>query len=239
MWRLNKLVASASRFRRVTISILDVIIPFAVLLGLNVLFMLIWTLVDPMYYDRSQRCGADESTSFGSCRMGRTDVSVAMAVSVAVVDLLALLLANLQAYKARNIKTDFNESGHVGIAMLSILQIFLVGTPLVFLVTDNPPAQFFVLAAMVSVVCLSVLLLIFVPKIMKARKEPEGERSSVLLSNHFRRSGHNATFSGGSNLAGSSRMMNEADPGATSPVPAFERSDEQEVPEQRESTKEC
>lgn len=191
------------RFRRVTIRIFDVIIPFALLLTLNVIFMLVWTLVDPMYFEREQRCGSDETTSYGSCRLGRTDVSLAMAASVVVVDFSALVLANLQAYKARNIKTDFNESGHVGIAMLSILQIFLVGTPLVFLVNDNPPAKFFVLTAIVCVICLSVLFVIFIPKIMSSRKKVE-EEPAERFSSHFLHN-RNATLSGG-NGHGSSFM---------------------------------
>ena len=123
--------------------------------------MLVWTVVDPMYFDRTRRCGSDELTSYGSCRLGETSVSVSMAASVGVVNFLAVVLANVQAYKARNIKTDFNESSYVGIAMLSIMQIFLVGTPLVFLVNDSPPAKFFIITAIISVVCFSVLLLAF------------------------------------------------------------------------------
>lgn len=250
VWRLNKLVESAARFRRVTIRVFDVIIPFAVLLGLNVIFMLIWTLVDPMYYDRAQRCGLDESTSFGSCQLGRTDVSSAMAVSVAVVDFSALLLANLQAYKARGIKTDFNESGHVGIAMLGILQIFLVGTPLVFLVNDNPPAKFFVLAAIVTVVCLSVLLLIFVPKMMKSKKAVV-ERSSHIFGNNATHSGHQ---SGSINFSlDPSHLHSKAETGRPSSVlqnksslgdlpehisSVFEASEEHNLAEQEENTKE-
>jgi len=250
VWRLNKLVASATRFRRVTIGILDVIIPFAMLLALNCILMLVWTLVDPMYYERAQRCGSDETTSFGSCRLGKTDVSLAMVVSVMVVDFSALLLANFQSYKARHIKTDFNESGHVGIAMLSILQIFLVGTPLVFLVNDNPPAKFFVLTAMVCVICLSVLLVMFIPKIVSSCKKTE-EQSLQRFSSSFLPN-LNATHSNVSmmSLGVSSTKFVESqqrvsavtnDSIATIPHKihsALEASEEHRLPDQTEDTKE-
>ena len=39
-----------------------------------------------------------------------------------------------------------------------------------FLVSDSPPAKFFITTAIIAVVCFSVLLVIFVPKILNSRK---------------------------------------------------------------------
>jgi ABC-type sugar transport system substrate-binding protein len=55
--RVNKLMVSAQRFRRVKISERDVMIPFATLLTLNMIFLLVWTLVDPMIWKRKSLCG--------------------------------------------------------------------------------------------------------------------------------------------------------------------------------------
>lgn len=45
-----------------------------------------------------------------------------------------------------------------------MLQVLLVGLPLLFIVQDNPSAQFFMQAAIIFVISMAVSLLIFVPK---------------------------------------------------------------------------
>lgn len=165
------MMKSSREFRRVAVLPRDVMVPFLILLGLNVICMLVWNLIDPMYWDRTRKCGSDDFTSYGACHIGTGKTSVAMAASVGVITFCAVVLANYEAYKARNVSTDFSESRYIGFAMLSILQVGVVGLPLIFLVRDNPPAQFFVQSGVVTVVCMSVLLLIFLPKIAASRVE--------------------------------------------------------------------
>lgn len=95
-----------------------------------------------------------------------------MASSVFAVNLAAVVMANVQAYKARRYGTEFSESRYIALAMICILQVMVVVLPLIFLVRDNPPAHFFVTLGYIAAICLSVLLLIFVPKILVMR-QPE------------------------------------------------------------------
>lgn len=185
IWRINILMASAAKFRRVQVNARDVLLPMAVLLALNIVFMTVWTAVDPMFFQRSQRCGSDAFTSFGNCVVGAGPVSVAMAGSVAGVNFLAIVLANIQAFKARKINTEFSESSSIGLAMGSMMQIFIVGIPLVFLVNDSPPAKYFILVSMISVICFSVLLLMFVPKMRAMSKFRKQRREAIARGEAF------------------------------------------------------
>lgn len=42
---MNRLVNGAAHFKRLKLSVWDVMVPFVVLLSLNVVFLLIWSLV--------------------------------------------------------------------------------------------------------------------------------------------------------------------------------------------------
>ena len=90
------------------------------------------------------------------------------AVVVAMIDIAALLLASYQSYLARHIATEFGESENIGRAISSMLLLSSVGVPTVVIVSDDPKARFFVTSSIIFVLCSSVLLFIFVPKILAA-----------------------------------------------------------------------
>lgn len=78
---------------------------------------------------------------------------------------VALVLANIEAIRARHISTEYGETKYVGMAMGSILQVTLIGASVMFLVKDNPSATYLIRTSMVFVATMSILTLIFVPKI--------------------------------------------------------------------------
>ena len=203
----------AQRFRRLKLTPLDVMKPFAVLLTLNVCFNLVWTLVDPMYYERSKRCDSDVFTSYGSCQAGTGAVSKAMASMLFIVNFCAVLMANYQAYRSRNLRTEFNESKYIAISMLCIFQVMVVGVPLMFLVTDSPVALLFVQVLMITIVCLSILVPIFLPK-MKIQYENQrimSQSSSEQEKNRSSsRSDQNSNPSGGGDIQSSARESTSA-----------------------------
>jgi hypothetical protein len=77
------------------------------------------------------------------------------------------VVVNIQAYKARNINDELSESKYIGLSTLSMSQIFVVGVPLLFIVHKEPSAYFFVWCGIIFIVCSTILLLIFVPKIIR------------------------------------------------------------------------
>ena len=78
----------------------------------------------------------------------------------------AIIAANIQAYRARKITTEFSESKYIGVAMACILQATLIGVPVFFFSTD-PAATYLIKAGCMLVLCGSILYLIFIPKVRR------------------------------------------------------------------------
>lgn len=181
IWRLNILMKSAKRFRRITVTVMDVMLPFVSLLLLNVASLLTWTIADPLIWTRVRkgRTESGELESYGHCQSSGSIAAVMLGL-VGGVNIVALALANIQAYLTRNLHVAYDESRYIGLAMASILQAFMIGVPLLFLADDNPTARYVVRSVLVFVICIAVLGFVFVPK-MTQKKEPETNR----FSSHF------------------------------------------------------
>lgn len=163
--RLNLMMKKAKRFRRVKVTAKDVLLPFVLLLVVNVILLLIWTLVDPLFWERTYqgRTEAGELESSGRCTTSGNAGLILLAL-IAVANIIAVILANVQAYQTRELKSAYSESKYVGLAMASILQAFLIGVQLLFLSESSPTARYLVRSILVFVICMAVLLFIFVPK---------------------------------------------------------------------------
>jgi len=82
-----------------------------------------------------------------------------------------MLYAIFQSYKARHLTTEFGESKYVFRALQISLLVILIGTPVLKLAQDNTNASVFLNAVMLFVLCTSILLTIFVPKIQYLKQE--------------------------------------------------------------------
>jgi len=168
--RVNLVISNALAFRSIKVSEKDVMLPFAVLFSCNMILMTLWTILDPLVWVRVQ---TSPTESYGACRVEYPEAaSWKVIVSfVAIFNGAALIGANIEAYKARNVDTEYGESSFIGLIMGSFLQVVVVGLPLFFLVNDNPTARFFLTSSMVFLMSISVLLLLFVPKWRTLRKK--------------------------------------------------------------------
>mmetsp|Transcript_22638 Transcript_22638/g.49454 ORF Transcript_22638/g.49454 Transcript_22638/m.49454 type:complete len:890 (-) Transcript_22638:340-3009(-) len=170
LWRVNRLFQRSERFARSKVTSLDVLSPFIVLLTLNFAILLTWTLVDPLYFERRNNAGTDAwnrvIATYGTC-VG--DNAWAYVSPLVFLNGSILLVANLQAYRARNIQSEFSESKYVAMAVACLLQASLIGVPILFVVKDEPQAWYLSLVFIIFIVAITTLLLIFVPKIHTAR----------------------------------------------------------------------
>lgn len=195
--RINKIFRNAKGFKRVKVSEKDVLVPFLVLLVLNVSLLTAWTAVDPLHWVRVYQEGRESlNSSFGYCTTENGKISLGFGISLVLINVSALILANVEAYMARNISDEFSESKYIGVAMALTLQSFLIGIPVYFLVGEHPTAKFFVSSGIIFAVSISMLLLLFIPKIMlyvkKKRKKAQDKRlggtSKLYASAHWRSS---------------------------------------------------
>jgi 7 transmembrane sweet-taste receptor of 3 GCPR len=146
LWRINKLFNSP-QMRRMQVHEKDVLGPFALLFILNFTILLVWTVVDPLQYDRKTVDG-EIWNSYGHCDSDGSVGATLFALNCCV-NIAALLCACYQAYKARNISDEFSESSNIGMAMFSWIQLVIIGVPVLFLINgDNPMARYFILASL-------------------------------------------------------------------------------------------
>lgn len=173
-WRINQIYHNAQQFRRVQVTPRDVLIPFAVLMTLNVIVLTCWTLIAPLQYERRAHSGTDNwnrvsRSYYGAC-FGPDNVkggAIPYVVCLVVIDFSVICIAIVQAYRARTIKTDYAESKYIAFIMLSMLQSYLLGLPILALVRDDPQASFVVLTVLIFATSMATLLFLFVPKMMK------------------------------------------------------------------------
>ena len=75
-WRVNKFFHSKSAFSRITVSEYEVIAPFIILLSLNTIVLVTWTIIDPLKYTRTFDLATDywnrEMRSTGMCESQNT-----------------------------------------------------------------------------------------------------------------------------------------------------------------------
>lgn len=161
------------------------LIPFGVLLVANVVVLTLWTLLDPMVYVRRAHPGTDGwnrvISTYGSCQSEHPPLP--FLIPLAVLNMGVLIIANWQAYRARHIQCEFSESTYIGLVMAILLQAALTGVPLLFIVHDNPRAYYLILTSMIFIVNMSILLLIFVPKVRlteQFRRQSAGAQTRII-----------------------------------------------------------
>ena len=176
---------------------------------------LLWTYNDPLVYVRAatstNSLGAN-TESVGQCESNDAWAYLGWIVAFHV----ALLISgNVVAYQGRTIPTAFSESKYVSIAMLSNLQVFALGVPVLLIMGDNPNASFFVRCGIIFLNNLTVLCLIFAPKVL-AQYFPSkfGELASTYISSPASRFGstNRSSRSENSNSENKSRATSSVAP---------------------------
>jgi hypothetical protein len=165
----------------------DIMIGFVILLVLNLTVLITWTVVAPLERERNFNEATDpfgrSVDSYGTCA---NKDALPFVVVLMVFNLSILILANWWAYKARNIETEYHESRYIAISMASVSQTWCMGIPILIMVWNNPQERFFVGSGLVFVTSLSVLGLIFVPKVIAIYQDRSlaaaKEKSQAYLS---------------------------------------------------------
>lgn len=140
--RIKRLLKNSEHFRRVTITAWDVMLPFGILLTLTLIFLLLWTVVDPMFWDRKSVFGSTDGLStFGACSIGHTNVAIFMLAYMSVLAFVCVIMACLAAWHGRTVSVEFSESRYISVIMITMLQTFPIGIPLIVLSYSNPTAS--------------------------------------------------------------------------------------------------
>jgi len=178
LWRIHKVMYAAQTMQRVVVLERDVLKPIGIVLTLNLLLLLCWTFIDPLIWHREMIDG-DPTNTYGYCESEGKPYIVFISLLV-LLNFCAIALACERAYRARKMGDDsYTESRWVGVACLSWIQVLLIGIPVLLLTRHTPVAAYFVEVAIVFLVCVSMLLFMFLPKMRLMSKPPSVPQSSV------------------------------------------------------------
>ena len=166
-------IGHSMQMRRVKVKETDVILPFAILMTANIAVLLAWTIVDPLKWVRTEP--DDQNQSHGFCQAD-DQTAYKFLIPIGVINALALILANVQAFRARNVSTEYSESSYIFFAMLSLLQALIIGVPLLIIVNDNDVSRYFIWCGIIFVITTAILGFIFGPKIFQVRTASESSR---------------------------------------------------------------
>jgi len=169
-WRINKILgARVNRFRRIVVGPRDVMLPGVLTVLGNLIVLLIWQLLDPLRLVKVDDKNGPVDR-FGrplelidSCESER-GLDGYFVSSLLILNGAIIIAANIQAYRARHITTEFSESRYIGLAMGVILQSIVVGLP-VLIYDSGSEADYIARTIIMIITCLSILMLIFVPKV--------------------------------------------------------------------------
>lgn len=196
-WRINRLFQHAVELNRVNVRAKDVLWPFILMTLTNVSLLTAWTLHDPLEWRRTQsETDLDQfgrsQRSYGSCKGSINGVWIVLVGF----NFCMVLFANYQSYLGRHIPSDFNETFYVALSMASLLECFLIGAPILFLVAENPTADFVLKAVLVTFCCLAILLPIYFSKFRARLNAQLDTRSMNNVWSAYRNIGGSNRFSG-------------------------------------------
>jgi hypothetical protein len=120
-------------------------------------------------------------SSTGSCSSGENAAAVPYLFLLGVINLSVVVFANVQAYRARTIHTEYSESRYIGLIMLCLLQSWLTGLPVLGLVYETPRANYVVITFIMFPTTTTVLLLMFVSKVRNANSLLEHRKTAQLI----------------------------------------------------------
>jgi len=188
-WRVNRLFRHPE-MRRVRISAMDVMSPLIVLMVLNVIVLVVWTTVSPLHWLREATAVDVFGRTIESRGYCTSDHFLPFVIILVAMDIGALVFTSYQSYVARAIATEFAESEYIGKSIFCMLLVSFVGVPTMILVSEEPRAHYFVLTSIIFVLCSSVLLFIFIPKLLAVAQRSHGSSQTIsrTMSDSIRRS---------------------------------------------------
>ncbi|KAL3907928.1 MAG: hypothetical protein SGILL_008676, partial [Bacillariaceae sp.] len=163
--RINIILNNPTPFRRMTVSVLDVAKPMLLVLIANVAVLSLWTALSPLEC-ATEVLALDEFDRPSETRSFCTsEDALVYLIVLGIINLGPLLFALYEAYVARDISLEYSEGIYIFKAMMVISAVCLVGIPVLVIAYDNPSTFFFVLSAIIFVACMSIMLLMFMPKV--------------------------------------------------------------------------
>lgn len=180
-----------SNNERIIVGFKGTYLPLIIALALNVLILLCYTFISPLYYDRGPLPGTDPwnrvlATS-GRCTSPNQYSLVFSWLLFAIASVYIIVCCGL-AYYHRAVTTEYSESFYIMLAVGATVEALVIGAPVMMLTKSSPRTLYLVQMSVVFLVNMMVLLLISIPKIaaIKSKSEPyPNTRNGGKTNNRF------------------------------------------------------
>ncbi|CAB9502425.1 affinity cAMP-specific and IBMX-insensitive 3',5'-cyclic phosphodiesterase [Seminavis robusta] len=170
------------------VGIREVSLLVGIILIIEVAILTAWQIDSPSQWSREviEEVDGFVTESVGRCN---SDDQFAYFCALAGFQLLCLLAALVLAYQTRHIHSDFAESGCISLAVAFTFEVVLLAAPIIVLARENNDVSYIVRVGSIFVQNFAVLLLLFVPKMIRVRESmqdpskrgPNSERQSIYL----------------------------------------------------------
>ncbi|GBG33555.1 Gamma-aminobutyric acid type B receptor subunit 1 [Hondaea fermentalgiana] len=155
--RVAKVFKSAAALKKAKgVSLKETLAFLAGLLLVEVLIILVWTVVDPLNFERPE----DDPLN-GACKSPTASNYV---VALAVYHLGLLFYGAKLSYRCRKVNGVFAEAKFLSLAMIGNLQVLLLALPVILLTADDSITSLFIRSIAVFLNDFSTTSLIFLPK---------------------------------------------------------------------------
>merc|ERR1711988_64801 len=154
-----------------------------VMIVVEIAICAIWTIEDPLTFEREILSTDQYDHPTESVAKCSSDHPWAYMSLIIVIHLVSLLYAYYLCYQSRNIPTEFQEGKWINMAMVSNLQILVLGVPVMIMVADSPDVSFFMRAGIIFLNDTGVLLLMFLPKIYAVHYGTDERAKNTITTN--------------------------------------------------------
>lgn len=180
--RVKKLYGAATNMRRQMVQAKEVYFIVAVFVALEVAFLLTFQFISPLQWERHVTKDIDgfPVESVGACE---SEYGWWMLLALVAGNIISLVYALVLCWQTKDIPSNFAESNHIFLAVMFLFQILVLAVPVSAMVREVSNVFFFMRAGAIFFQNLSVLTLIFVPKMIRVYK---GEDTLEQLQNTFR-----------------------------------------------------
>jgi hypothetical protein len=167
LWRVQRVL----QFSRREIKIKDVMGPLVVLISLSVGVLLVWTIVDPLQWER-RIIDEDSGESFGTCRSDSLAIFMTPEVILLIIP---AAMTGWMAWKTKDVDDLYTESWYIFVMISLQVEIAIVAGPVIAILEDvSTDGQYLGVTAMLTLFPMSTLLFIFGPKVLADYKERRG-----------------------------------------------------------------
>lgn len=187
VYRIVK-IFSNKKLSKVTIQFADMLKPIILMLLIDGAILIAWAtdeeakLLWVRTVTESDQYGQPES-SVGMCSSLNPDKTMIYVSLILALHILTLVYGNVMCYKARNVGTAYSESKYVFMAMVSNMQILVLGIPILIMVAENPVTNYFIRTGIIFFNDCGVMLLIFIPKFQLVYFGTEEEANNATSAN--------------------------------------------------------